>query len=181
MAKAQRARQTEEDTAFHREKVRQQDRTLDAESGSSPERDNHADESPPPVRVLPAGGTLTVRRRQPHIDAPNDPRKVTVLVPTLISTKSRCCHLSPEGPDDEKDTQCNQDGEYDEWTLLEAESHRQVRPCKMCFTIEFDDTLTPEGVFGGSAVTRRPCPNCGQNIPSDQHAAHVEACRSLAE
>ncbi len=179
MASAHRARQPEDDTAFHRRRVRPQDRSLDTEAGSSPERDNHENESPPPARVLPAGGTYTARQPRPHIDAPGELAVRMFLVPKSLSKAHRCCHRPPRNPDSGKETLCNQDGEYAEWTLAEVETHRKVRLCKICFTTGFEDTLTPEGVYAESETSTKMCPYCAQTIPSDQHAAHTKMCAEL--
>lgn len=131
----------------------------------------------PPARILPTDGYQSVRQPRPHLDALGELADVTLLVPkSLIAGKRRCCHRPPRNRDSENDTRCNQNGEYEEWSATKVETHWKVRPCKICFTTEFEGTLTPEGTYVESEESTRMCPYCSQDVPSDQHSAHTEMC-----
>lgn len=136
------------------------------------------DTNRPPARILPADGCRPARQRSPQIDSPGELGGVTLLVPqSVANSRSRCCHRPPKESDVERDTHCNQDGVYEEWSLAEIETHSHVRRCKMCFQVGFGDTLTPIGVY--TPETRvTTCPNCGVDVSGWQLDAHQQVCAS---
>lgn len=175
MANTHRARQSEEATVYRR-KVCSQDWPLNTEAGSSPEIDSHGDESIPPARILPADGYQSARQPEPHIDTLGELADATLLVPKSLTDAPRCCHRSPKNRDSGNDTRCNQNGEYEEWSVARVETHRKVRPCRICFTAQSEGTLTPERTYAGSDGPRKMCPYCSQSVPSGQHSAHTQIC-----
>ena len=134
------------------------------------------DTNHPPARILPEDGCRPARQPSPQIDSPGELSDVTLLVPkSVASSRPRCCHRPPKESDVGQDTRCNQDGNYEEWSLAEIETNRHVRRCKMCFQVGFDDTLTPIGVY--TAETRATaCSNCGADVSGWQLDAHQQVC-----
>jgi hypothetical protein len=131
----------------------------------------------PPARILPTDGYQSVRQPQPHIDTLGELADVTLLVPQSFSDgEHRCCHRPPRNRDSENDTRCNQNGEYAEWSVVKVETHRKVRPCKICFTAQSEDTLTPEGTYAEPDGPTRMCSYCLQDVPLAQHGAHTRMC-----
>lgn len=176
MAKAQTTGRTQKGTAFHRQK----DRTFGTESDGSPEDGGRGDEiNRPPARVLPAEGTQSARQPYPQVDSPGELYDVVLLVPKSVArSRPRCCHRPSQDPDADCDTHCNQDGEYDEWSLAEIETHRQVRRCEICFPTGFADTLTPSGDYAPDTRVRT-CPTCNERISGWQYGAHKQVCMMI--
>lgn len=163
----------EQDTGFQPEVVHTESRNSST-SLSQSQSDTHTNEvNRPPTRMLSANGTQAARQPRPHLDSPGDLADVILLVPKTVAKNFRCCHRPPKDPDAEEDTRCNQDGEYEEWSLAEVENNRRVRRCKMCFNSQFEDTLTPEGAYGPATTT---CPNCEKVVSPFRYGPHIEAC-----
>lgn len=181
MGKAERAGRTHEDTAFHQTTVRPKDRTLDTESGSFSERDNCGDESIPPARVMPAGGTLTAGRQRLHLDTMGEMTDVTVLVAESINDyKIRSYHL-PSNVAGER-PHCKQPGNYERWSFVKAETHQRLRLCDHCWNVD-RNTLTVEGEFTHHEKQTLLCPNCSEDVTENQIDTHIkehhsEECQS---
>jgi hypothetical protein len=134
------------------------------------------DTNRPPVRILSPDGCRPARQPSPQIDSPGELSNVTLLVPkSVASSRPRCCHRPSKESDVDQDTYCNQEGDYEEWSLEEIETDSHVRRCKMCFQVGFDDTLTPIGVY--TPETRvTTCSNCGADVSGWQLDAHQQVC-----